>query len=118
MHADYKLIGSRIKKARKINDLTQDQLAEKLNVSIGYVSQVERGITKISIDLLSEISEILNCDLGELITGTAKQSADYLEDDIMIEYRKLSEKERNLVYEFIKWIQKNHLTESDDNKFL
>lgn len=115
MHADYELIGRRIKKARKDNKLTQDQLAEKLNVSIGYVSQVERGITKISIDLLSEISEILKCDLGELISGTARRSADYLEDDIMTEYRKLSEKERHLALEFIKWLQKNHLTESDDN---
>ena len=59
MHIDYKLIGERIKKIRKACGLTQEILAEKLNVSIGYISQVERGITKISLDLLAAISSIL-----------------------------------------------------------
>ena len=48
MNIDYKLIGERIKRMRKSNGITQEILAERLNVSIGYVSQVERGITKIS----------------------------------------------------------------------
>ena len=49
MNVDYKLIGERIQKTRKSKGMTQDVLAEKLGVSIGYVSQVERGITKISL---------------------------------------------------------------------
>ena len=50
MNVDYSLIGERIKKTRKMRGMTQDALAERLGVSIGYVSQVERGITKISLD--------------------------------------------------------------------
>ena len=72
MNIDYKLIGERIKKTRKSQNITQELLAEKLNVSIGYVSQVERGITKISLDLLGAISSILNCDVASFVTESAK----------------------------------------------
>ena len=41
MNVDYKLIGSRIKAERKKLGITQEVLAEKLDVSIGYVSQIE-----------------------------------------------------------------------------
>ena len=40
MNIDYKLIGQRIKRERKVRGITQEVLAERLNVSIGYVSQV------------------------------------------------------------------------------
>ena len=74
MNIDYKLIGERIKKARKLMGMTQDMMAEKLGVSIGYVSQVERGITKISLDLLGAISSILECDIASFITESATNS--------------------------------------------
>ena len=47
MSIDYKLIGSRIKSERIRQKITQEKLAESLDVSVGYVSQLERGITKI-----------------------------------------------------------------------
>ena len=50
MRIDYKLIGNRIKTERKKSGITQEVLAEMLDVTVGYVSQVERGITKISLE--------------------------------------------------------------------
>ena len=44
MSIDYKIIGKRIKERRKICQITQETLAEKLGVSVGYISQIERGI--------------------------------------------------------------------------
>ena len=83
MNVDYKLIGDRIKKARKFKGITQDVLAENLGVSIGYVSQVERGITKISLDLLAAISSILECDIASLITESATNLSKYMESDLL-----------------------------------
>ena len=102
MNIDYKLIGERIKQARKRCGMTQEVLAEKLNVSIGYVSQVERGITKISLDLLGAISSILDCDVALFISESAIYSNDYLEDEIVREIRKLDNKKRKYIYEVIK----------------
>ena len=102
MNIDYKLIGQRIKRVRKSNGMTQDLLAEKLGVSIGYVSQVERGITKISLDLLGAISSILDCDIAGLITESAMNSSEYMESELLSEIRKLDGKKKKYILEIIK----------------
>lgn len=107
MAIDYKLIGSRIKAERKKKDMTQEMLAEKLGVSVGYVSQVERGITKISLDLLASISDILECDVAELVCASSVDSENYLRQEISRNYDKLSNKERRLVDGIIQLILEN-----------
>ncbi len=102
MNIDYKLIGERIKRARKSKGITQEAMAEKLNVSIGYVSQVERGVTKISLDLLAAISTILDCDIASLISATAVNSSEYLESEIIEEFRKLNQGKRKFILNIIK----------------
>lgn len=102
MNIDYKLIGERIKRARKSRCMTQDDLAEKLNVSIGYVSQVERGITKISLDLLGAISSILNYDIASFISESAVNSNEYMETELICEIRKLDQKKKKFLMELIK----------------
>lgn len=102
MNIDYKLIGDRIKKARKGKGMTQDILAERLNVSIGYVSQVERGITKISLDLLGAISSVLDCDVASLISESAVGYNGYMEAEIAEEIKNMDNKKRRYIYEVIK----------------
>ena len=102
MNIDYKLIGERIKQARKSRGMTQEILAERLNVSIGYVSQVERGITKISLDLLGAISSIVDCDGASLISESAINSNEYLESEIVEAIRNLDNKKRKYILEVIK----------------
>jgi phage repressor protein C with HTH and peptisase S24 domain len=60
-------IGSRIKRARG-ND-TQREFAKKLYFSSSYLSEVESGKTKPSLELLLMISEITKCSLHWLLTG-------------------------------------------------
>ncbi len=101
MCIDYKLIGGRIKAERKKRGLTQDALAERLDVSVGYVSQVERGITKISLDLLGEISTVFGCDIASLITESVTTSEKYLYDDISLKLVRLGGKKRKILLDFI-----------------
>ena len=102
MNIDYQLIGERIKQARKSKGMTQEVLAEKLSVSIGYVSQDERGITKISLDLLGAISSILECNVASLISESAVESTEYMETELLTEIRKLDNNKRKYIYEIIK----------------
>ena len=102
MNIDYKLIGSRIKQKRKTKGITQEVLAEKLDVTIGYVSQVERGITKISLDLLGEIAPILECDVAELISESSIHSDRYLETELVEEFRKLNDKKRKYILTIVR----------------
>ena len=48
MALDYSIIGSRIRKARQSKEITQEQLAEKLDVSVAFISRIERGTSHIN----------------------------------------------------------------------
>ena len=71
MVIDYKIIGKRIKMVRKDNNMTQEVLAEKADVTVGYISQIKRGICKVNLDTLAIIANILNCEVSFLIDGTS-----------------------------------------------
>lgn len=58
MSVDYAAIGQRIKGRRREQKRTQEWLAEQLQVSVGYISQIERGVTKVNLDTLSEIAPV------------------------------------------------------------
>lgn len=66
---DLKSIGERISKRRKTLGMTQEQLAEKMDVSIQMISNLERGIKAIKIDNLVNLSRILNVTTDYILTG-------------------------------------------------
>ena len=53
--------------------MTQERLAEALSVSVGYISQIERGVTKINLDTLAAVAAHLNCELSELVTRSEER---------------------------------------------
>jgi transcriptional regulator with XRE-family HTH domain len=61
-------IGLNINYYRKYRNLTQMQLAEKVNLSSCYISQIERGLVKksVSLPVLLSIAEALNVEVGKL----------------------------------------------------
>ena len=64
------LIGKEIRKARKKLGLTQDQLAEKLELSSAHMSKIERGIKPISLKNLSKIADLSDIPI-EVFVGSA-----------------------------------------------
>ena len=69
MKVDYAAIGHRVKDRRRALHRTQEWLAEQIHVSVGYISQIERGVTRVNLDTLAEIADCLDCGLEELVTG-------------------------------------------------
>ena len=101
MSIDFKLIGSRIKSTRKKAGRTQEWLAEQIDVSVGYISQIERGITKINLETLGEICTVLNGDIAYIVSGTAKKQAEYLHNEITEKFSHLSERDKKIVINLI-----------------
>lgn len=56
---DYKRLGKRIKEERLKKDMTQEQLAESIDVSGVYISHIECGSAKPSLDTLIKICNAL-----------------------------------------------------------
>ena len=69
MRHDLKECGKRIQQFRKERGLTQEQLAEKLNVSQNTIAKIESGLRRPSIDFLLEISEFFNVSTNYLVFG-------------------------------------------------
>ena len=69
-----KEMGQRIKTRRKKLLLTQEYVAEQLNVSVKHFSEVERGIAGLSIENLIKLSDILGLSLDYIIKGEADES--------------------------------------------
>ena len=66
MPLDYKLIGSNIKARRKQLQITQEQMADELYLSLSLISKLERGVKPVSMDTFFSIAEYLNTNIAAL----------------------------------------------------
>ena len=64
-----KQIGARIKAAREAAEYTQEQFAEKVDLSIQHVSNLERGIAGPSIDAVIKMCKVLGVSCDYLLLG-------------------------------------------------
>jgi len=78
---DYKELGKRIKTARLAAGLTQEQLAEKINLSNGHCAHVERGTTKVSLPALVSMANALNTTPDKLLIDSNSNNAPHLMEE-------------------------------------
>lgn len=62
-----KRLGNRIRVLRVSRELSQENMATELDLSIGAYSNIERGITDITVSRLYQIAEILNTSVFDLL---------------------------------------------------
>ena len=58
--------GKRLRQIRRQKDLTQEQLAEAVGVSVEFLSNIERGINAPSFETLEKLCAVLNVPTHEL----------------------------------------------------
>ncbi|GED14036.1 helix-turn-helix domain-containing protein [Aneurinibacillus migulanus] len=81
------IVGENIKKFRKREKMTQNELAKKSKISRSYLADVENGRYNPSIDTLKSIASALNVGISELMgEDNSKHSKDENLDD---DYRKI-----------------------------
>lgn len=64
---DYEKIGRKIKNERKIRGLTQEKLAEKMDVCVSYVGLIERGKRIPSLDTMVKMCRALGISIDRVI---------------------------------------------------
>ena len=65
-----RIIGLNIKKYRKEKHLTQERLAEALDISTVHMSHIEGGSVSMSLDLLLRICETLGASPNQILEGS------------------------------------------------
>jgi DNA-binding XRE family transcriptional regulator len=63
------LIGHQIRYVRRVKDMSQNTLAEKVGVSLGWIGRVERGLYLPNLKLLFKIAKALQVKVKDLIPG-------------------------------------------------
>ncbi len=109
MSPDYRVIGSRIKKLRIENELKQEDLADKINVSVAFVSRVERGSSHINLNRLTQIAEVLKVSPGYLLTGSNMGSKEYLKEEFSEILEKCTPQQQKLIYEISEIISRTNI---------
>ena len=104
MALDYNIIGERLKKARTDKKITQEKLAEQLDVSIAFLSRIERGSSHINLKRLTQICEILGVSEGYILNGSSSDSKNYLNSEFSNLLNNISSEKQKLIYKIAKVI--------------
>ena len=67
LNIDYYLVGQKIKNKHKQCGLTQEQLAEKCDISVSYIAHIERGTKSLSLETAVKVSNVLDVSIDYLI---------------------------------------------------
>ncbi|AFM40174.1 putative transcriptional regulator [Desulfosporosinus acidiphilus SJ4] len=68
------VVGKNIKLFRQTKGLTQERLAELVNVSTSYIGYLERGLRSPSLDLLARIGTALDVEPTVLLAGSSEET--------------------------------------------
>lgn len=77
MDLDYKGIGKRVRIARIRAELTQEQLAERADLSATHMSNIETGNSKLSLPMLVALANALGVSADELLCDSVVHSGEF-----------------------------------------
>ena len=97
-------IGAKIKELRIMKNLTQEELADRAELSKGFISQLERDLTSPSIATLMDILQVLGTDLKEFFQDTSDEQIVFHDSDY---FEKIDENLGNKIEWIIPNAQKN-----------
>lgn len=97
-------IGVKIKELRILKGLTQEELADRAELSKGFISQLERDLTSPSIATLMDILQCLGTTLGEFFNETVEEQIVFSKNDY---FEKLDPELKNEIRWIIPNAQKN-----------
>ena len=82
MELNYKAIGKRIKIARIKADLTQERLAEMVEISPTHMSNIETGTTRVSLTAIVSLANALSVTVDDLLCDSVVKAKVQFEKDI------------------------------------
>lgn len=97
-------IGSKIRELRVIKGLTQEELADRAELSKGFISQLERDLTSPSIATLVDILQCLGVSVSEFFAESSDEQIVFKDEDY---FEKIDDELKNQIEWIIPNAQKN-----------
>ena len=111
---DYSLLGARIRNCRKGRGMSQARLAELLNVSVNYIGQIELAERHIGLELLENISIVLDISILSLLYEV--NTGALLTEEINLILRKCTNSELYIISDMVRALKSslgNHCSKLD-----
>ena len=99
---DNRQIGHRIKEIRESRGYTQEQLAEKLNLSVQHISVIERGVKSPRLDTFIKIANILEINADYLLKDVLQVSSQLTSNELYDMLGQVPEKEKRRILEVVR----------------
>ena len=80
---DYTIIGKRIQTRRQEQNITQEKLAERVGISVVYLSKIENGRVYTTLETLSNICTELDTELSAILSNTEIARKDYANERVL-----------------------------------
>ena len=99
---DYYKIGQQIRKIRRAHGLSQEELAEKVGISVPHMSHIETGNTKLSLPVFVDIANALEVRTDDLLDNPAETTVSSSLDEIAAVLERCSAQESKVIAEVVK----------------
>ena len=109
MELDYKEIGKRIARRRKQLKLKQAEAEEKAEIANKYLSNIERGVSIPSTEVIMRLAIALETTPDEFLVGTARRKEDEDWRSVAELLRGLDAKRLELARSFLGWLREQSL---------
>ena len=99
----YDALGKKIKRYRNSKKMTQDVLSEKSGIAQGYISDIEQGKARITVDAFVNICNALEISTSDVLKDHEKATP--IETDILLAISQLESKDRIKLFDTYKLIK-------------
>ncbi|MCC0684330.1 helix-turn-helix domain-containing protein [Clostridioides sp. ZZV14-6345] len=105
MDVDYKSLGKRIKIARIKKGVTQEVVAEKIDITPSHMSNIETAKTKVSLPVLINIANVLSVTIDELLCDNVLNSKIIFEGEAKEIFNDCDEYEVRMLVDVLKYMK-------------
>ncbi|WP_419781227.1 helix-turn-helix domain-containing protein [Maridesulfovibrio sp.] len=100
------IVGKNIRKLRKDLGLSQQQMAEKAEISYKYLGEIERGAVNLSVEILMKISNALQIAPEKLLVSEGQGNSTLLEAQAVL--AELSPQQLEIALDMVKVLRKHN----------
>ena len=99
---DYYAIGQRIRKIRRSQRLSQEQVAERIGISTTHMSHIETGNTKLSLPVLVDVAAMLGVSTDTLLFDAPASQRAEANESIKAVLESCTSKQAAIIAEIVK----------------
>lgn len=120
MIVNFKIVGMRVKETRNLNQISQADLAEQIDMSVSYISHIETAKKQASLEVLVRIANALGVTVDYLLNGNQTNDSVEYRTALTRLIEDCTSYEKRIIYEIAsatkKSLQENKGLRHEDNQ--